>query len=151
LHEQEIIMNQSTFQPKNEIEHKLLAAMSGELSSDDFMRELMAAQVFMPVMDDKESGIKGFQRTTRATPLVIQDDAGANILIAFTSPERAKNFLADYPNYGGGLLTEFTWILERMEPGFTISINPGLEAGIDLEPEAITQMLQLMAADASKN
>jgi hypothetical protein len=144
-------MNPSTFEPKNEIEQKLLLAMSGELSSDDFMRELMAAQVFMPVRDDKDSGIKGFQLTTRATPLVIQDDSGANILVVFTNPERSKSFLADYPGFGGGLLTEFTWILERMEPGFTISVNPGLEVGIDLEPDTITQMLQLMAADAAKN
>jgi len=144
-------MNPSTFEPKNEIEQKLLLAMSGELSSDDFMRELMAAQVFMPVRDDKDSGIKGFQLTTRATPLVIQDDTGANILVVFTNPERSKSFLADYPGFGGGLLTEFTWILERMEPGFTISVNPGLEVGIDLEPDTITQMLQLMAADAAKN
>jgi hypothetical protein len=144
-------MNQQSFEAKNDLEQKLLAAMSGELPSDDFMRELIASQVFMPVQDEKESGIKGFQRTTRATPLVIQDDAGGNMLVVFTSPERAKEFLTDYPTYGGGLLTEFTWILERMEPGFSIVLNPGLEAGIDLEPEIVTQMLALMAADAAKN
>lgn len=144
-------MNQETFEPKNELEHKLLAAMAGELDSDAFMRELMAGQVFMPVQDDAESGIKGFQRTTRATPLVIQDDNGAGILVVFTSPERAKAFLTEYPDFTGGLLTEFTWILERMEPGFSIVVNPGMEAGIDLEPEVITQMLEIMASEAAKN
>jgi len=144
-------MNQDTFEPRNELEHKLLAAMSGGLSSDAFMRELMAAQVFMPVRDDKDSGIKGFQHTMRATPLVVQDGSGANILVTFTSPERARDFLADYPGFGGGLLTEVTWILERMEPGFAISLNPGLEAGIDVEPEIVAQMLELMAAGAAKN
>jgi hypothetical protein len=144
-------MNQDTFEPRNELETKLMAAMSGGLSSDAFMRELMAAQVFMPVRDDKDSGIKGFQHTMRATPLVVQDGSGANILATFTSPERARDFLADYPGYGGGLLTEVTWILERMEPGFAISLNPGLEAGIDVEPEIVAQMLELMAAGAAKN
>lgn len=144
-------MHNESFEAKNELEQKLLAAMSGELSSDAFMRELMAGQVFMPVKDDKDSGIKGLQLTTRATPLVVQDDDGNNILVVFTSPERAKGFLADYPDFTGGLLTEFTWVLERMEPGFSIAVNPGLEAGIDVEPEIITQMLELMAAEAAKN
>lgn len=144
-------MQNESFEAKNELEKKLLAAMSGELDSDAFMRELMAGQVFMPVQDDAESGIKGFQRTTRATPLVVQDDSGAGTLVVFTSPERAKGFLVDYPNFTGGLLTEFTWVLERMEPGFSIAVNPGLEAGIDIEPEIITQMLELMAAEAAKN
>lgn len=144
-------MHNESFEAKNELEQKLLAAMNSEISSDDFMRELMAGQVFMPIKDDTDSGIKGFQRTTRATPLVVQDDAGNNILVVFTSPERAKGFLADYPGFTGGLLTEFTWVLERMEPGFSIAVNPGLEAGIDVEPEIVVQMLELMAAEASKN
>jgi len=144
-------MHNESFEAKNDLEQKLLAAMNGELSSDDFMRELMAGQVFMPVKDDADSGIKGFQRTTRATPLVVHDGDGNNILVVFTSPERAKGFLADYPDFTGGLLTEFTWVLERMEPGFSIAVNPGLEAGIDVEPEIITQMLELMAAEAAKN
>ena len=144
-------MTQHTFEAKNDLEQKLLAAMSGELSSDEFMRELMAAQVFMPVQDDKESGIKGFQHTTHATPLVIEDEDGGKVLVVFTSPERAKDVMGDYPGYGGGLLTEFTWILERMEPGFSIVLNPGLEAGIDVAPEIITRMLELMAAEAAKN
>jgi len=144
-------MHNESFEAKNELEKKLLAAMSGELDSDAFMLELMAGQVFMPVKDDKDSGIKGLQLTMRATPLVVQDDDGNNILVVFTSPERAKGFLADYPDFTGGLLTEFTWVLERMEPGFAIAVNPGLEAGIDVEPEIITQMLELMAAEAAKN
>jgi len=144
-------MDEPAFEAKNELEQKLLAAMSGELSSEDFMRELMAGQIFIPVKDDKDSGIKGFQHTTRATPLVIEDDDGTKILVVFTSPERAKGFLADVPGYSGGLLAEFSWIVERMDAGFAISVNPGLDAGIDVEPEIIAQMMELLAAEAAKN
>lgn len=144
--------NDQAFEPKNALEQKLLAAMSGELTSEDFMRELMAEQIFIPIRDDKDSGIKGLQLTTKATPLVIQDDeTDTRILVIFTSPDRARDFMAEIPGYGGGLLTEFSWILERMAPGFAISVNPGLEAGIDIEPDTITEMLQLLAAEASKN
>ena len=140
-----------TFEPKNELERKLLAAMDGELSSEDFMREMMAEQIFIPVRDEPDSGIKGFQRTTKATPLVVQDDEGLNILVIFTSPERAQTLLDEMPGYSGGLLAEFSWILQRMEAGFAISVNPGLDAGIDIEPAIVTQMLELLASGAAKN
>jgi hypothetical protein len=144
-------MNETPFEAKNELEQKLLAAMSGELSSEDFMRELMTQQVFIPVRDEPDSGIKGFQRTTKATPLVIEDDEGIKILVLFTSPERARDFLADVPGYGGGLLAEFSWIVERMDAGFAISVNPGLDAGMDIEPEIVSQMMELLAAETAKN
>jgi hypothetical protein len=144
-------MHNQAFEAKNELEKKLLDAMSGELSSDDFMRELMTEQIFIPIKDDKDSGIQGFQFTTKATPLVIQDDEGMNILILFTSPERSQDFLSEVPGYSGGLLADFSWIVERMAPGFAISVNPGLEAGMDIEPENVTQMLELLAAKMAKN
>lgn len=144
-------MDTEALEAKNELEQKLLAAMSGDLSSDDFMRELLTQQVFIPVRDDKDSGIKGFQHTTKATPMVIEDDEGHKILVLFTSPERAKDFLAEVPGYSGGLLADFAWIVERMEAGFAISVNPGLEMGMDIEPEHVAEMLTLLAANAAKN
>jgi len=126
--------------------------MNGELSSEDFMRELMIEQIFIPIKDDRDSGIKGLQLTTKATPLVIDDDeTKTRILVIFTSPERARDFLAEVPGYSGGLLEKFSWIVERMAPGFAISVNPGLEAGMDIEPETITEMLEMLAAEATKN
>lgn len=144
-------MNETNNEAKNELETKLLAAMNGELDSDVFMRELMTEQVFIPIKDDKDSGIIGFQHTTKATPLVVQDEDGQNILVLFTSPERAKEFLAEMPGYGGGLLADFAWIVERMEPGFAIVVNPGHEFGMDIGPDDVTQMLALLAEKAQKN
>jgi hypothetical protein len=144
-------MDSQALEAKNELERKLLAAMNGDLSSDDFMRELLTQQVFIPVRDEKDSGIKGFQRTTKATPLVIEDDEGHKILVLFTSPDRAKSFLAEVPGYSGGLLADFAWIVERMEAGFAISVNPGLEMGMDIEPENVTELLAMLAAGSAKN
>lgn len=147
----EMNMSEYVLEAKNELEQKLLAAMNGELASDDFMHALMTQQIFIPIKDDKESGIIGFQHTTKATPLVIQDEEGINILVLFTSPERAKDFLADTPGYSGGLLEDFSWIVERMEPGFAIAVNPGIDLGIDIEPENVTEMVALLAEQATKN
>lgn len=144
-------MHEQNMEAKNELEQKLLAAINGELPSDDFMREMLVQQIFIPIRDDKDSGIKGFQLTTKATPLVIQDEDGKNTLVLFTSPERAKEFLADVPGYSGGLLADFAWIVERMEPGFAIAVNPGIELGMDIEPDDVTQMLELLAARGKNN
>lgn len=144
-------MNEEEFVAKNELERKLLAAMDGVLASEDFMRELLTEQVFIPIKDDKDSGIAGFQHTTKATPLVIEDEDGQVFLVLFTSPERARDFLAETPGYGGGLLADFAWIVERMEPGFAIVVNPGSEFGMDIEPAHVTEMLEMLAAQSAKN
>ena len=117
--------------PRNEPEHRLLEAQDGRLSAEAFLEELLGAQVFLPVQDD-QAAVAGRQRSTRAQPLMIQDEEGTPIL--FTVPERAKEFLANFPGFGG-VLTEFKgmlfkWVLEKIDQDLSIVINPSL----DFEP-----------------
>jgi len=133
---------EQTFTAHNELETRLVAAQQGELDSDVFMQELLDAQIFMPV-EDEPNQIQGFQRSTKANPLTLQSEDGVNVLVLFTSPERAKGFLEDFPDYRGGLLTEFSWILERIGSGVGVSINPGIEFGIDLDPDTVEQLIHL--------
>jgi hypothetical protein len=135
----------SSFTAHNDLEEKLVAAQEGRLDSDSFMKELLEAQLFMPV-EDEPNAIQGFQRSTRASPLTVQTDDGLNVLVLFTSPERAKGFLEDFPAHRGGLLTEFRWILERIGSGVAIAVNPGLEFGIDLDPHTVEQLIHLNAS-----
>jgi SseB protein N-terminal domain len=128
------------FTAHNELENRLIAAQQGELDSAQFMHELLLSQVFMPV-EDEPSGIQGFQRSARANPLTLEAEDGQNVLILFTSPERAKPFLQDFPAFQGGLLTEFTWILERIGSGIAISLNPGIEFGIDFDASTVEQLI----------
>ena len=129
---------------KNELEKHLYAAQLAESPSDVFMQQLITSQVFMPVMDEPTSG--GIQRSTHAQPLVVQDDSGLSALVLFTSPDRAKSFLeTNYPEFKGGLLTEFAWVLEKMDASFGIMINPGDELGMDIEQELVRQLAQSAA------
>lgn len=140
-------MNQDTFEPKNELEKQLQCALDGSVSGDDFMRYLMDAQVFMPV-EDEANQIKGFQRSTRAQPLVLEDETGTQVLVLFTSPERAKAFVENHPGYGGGLLTEFAWVLRKMGAPAGIALNPGLDEGFDLEPEMVADLMASLPPEA---
>jgi hypothetical protein len=70
----------------------------------------------------------------------VKAEDGTDVLVVFTSPDRAKGFLADFPQYQGGLLTDLKWILEKMGTGFGITINPGWPVGLELEPQALVQI-----------
>lgn len=129
---------QELFESRNELEEKLVAAQEGRLASEAFMDYLMDTQVFMPVKDS--IGIGGFTGSDKAIPLTLKTEDDIEVLILFTSPERAKDFVVDYPGYDGGLLAEFSWILERTGSGIGISINPDWPVGIDLEPEMVQQL-----------
>jgi len=127
-----------TFEARNEVEKNLLAAQEGQMSSEAFMQYLMDTQLFMPVKDS--IGIEGFTSSDKALPLTLKTEDNIEVLILFTSPDRSKGFLADFPGYEGGLLAEFKWILERTGTGIGISINPDWPVGIDLEPDMIEQL-----------
>ena len=126
-----------TFNAHNDLEEQLVAAQEGRLETDVFMQQLLDHQLFMPVQDEV-SDIQGFQRSTRANPLTVDAEDGNRVLVLFTSPERAKPFLQGFPDYGGGLLSEFSWILDRIGSGVAIAINPGIDFGIDLDADIVT-------------
>jgi hypothetical protein len=129
---------QESFEARNELELKLLAAQEGQISSEAFMQYLMDTQIFMPVKD--QIGIGGFTASNKAVPLTLRSEDNIEVLILFTSPDRAKDFVTEFPGYEGGLLAEFSWVLERTGSGVGISINPNWPVGFDLEPEMVQQL-----------
>lgn len=129
---------QDSFEARNDLEQKLMEAQEGSLSESEFMQYLLEAQVFMPVRDS--IGIAGFTGSNKAIPLTLKTEDAVEVLVLFTSPDRAKNFVQDYPGYEGGLLAEFKWVLERTGSGVGISINPNWPVGMDMQPEMVQQL-----------
>ena len=126
------------FETRNELEENLLAAQESTMQSEDFMKYLMDAQVFMPVKDS--IGIEGFTSSDKAVPMTLKSEDNVEVLILFSSPDRSKVFMQDYPGYDGGLLAEFKWVLERVGGSVGISINPDWPVGFDMEPEMVQQL-----------
>lgn len=128
----------STFVAENELEKKLIQAQNGEIEGEEFLKEMLDLQVFMPVLDKHSIG--GFQESKEATPLSVKDEDGTEMVILFTSPERAKEFVKDYPGYDGGLLEDFKWVIEKIGGGYGVVLNPGFEVGLELEANMLEQM-----------
>lgn len=133
------MMNAEEFAPINEIEHKLVDAQQGRLSSEDFMQELLESTVFLPVYDD---GVSGSQLEDKARPISIELEDGTEIMVVFTCPERAQDFLDQAPGESGGILESFRWMVEHAGSGVGISINPGWDFGLDIEPEMVARLSQ---------
>jgi len=129
---------QATFQARNEVEEKLLSAQQGQISSEVLMEYMMDAQLFMPVKDS--TAIEGLTSSDKAVPLTLKTEDNVEVLVLFTSPDRSRMFLQDFPGYDGGLLAEFKWVLERTGSGIGVSINPDWPVGMDLEPEMMQQL-----------
>lgn len=132
---------------RNELEALLLEFHAGAMTPEDFAQRLLAAQVFIPVKDEKHA-IAGFLASTQAEPLLVEDAAGNRILVLFSSPDRARDFLTAYPGFGGGMLAEFSWILRRMGAGIAIAINPDQTPGFDLDPEMVAMVAALLPEEA---
>ena len=128
---------------RNELEALLVDFHAGNIAPEEFARHLLDAQVFMPVKDEKHR-IAGFQASTQAEPLLVEDDAGNRILVLFSAPDRAQAFLTAYPGHGGGILVEFSWLLRRMGAGIAVSINPDQTPGFDLDPEMVAMVAALL-------
>lgn len=134
-----------TFYPQNDLERHLIAAQEGEVPPESFIEVLMGSEVFMPVYEKHQIG--GLQMQQTAQPLKLQSEDGAETLVLFTSPERAKAFVKDFPGYGGGLVAEFSWILEQLGVGFAITLNPGLPFGMDFEAQDVAQIAAMPRPD----
>jgi hypothetical protein len=128
----------STFVAENELEKKLIQAQNGEIEGEEFLKEMLDMQVFMPILDKHSIG--GFQESKEATPLSVKDEDGTEMVILFTSPERAKVFVNDYPGYDGGLLEDFKWVIEKIGGGYGVILNPGFDVGLELEANMLEQM-----------
>ena len=104
------------------------------------MNTLVESQVFMPVRDD--INIAGFQSSQSAALLVIQDENGTNILVIFTSPDRAHNFLQDHDGFTGGMVEIFGKIPQMNGVGYSVTIKLGEEVGMDLEPDIVEHIVR---------
>jgi hypothetical protein len=124
------------FNPKNELEKSLLAAHNKQMSSEDFMQQLITAEVFLPVATAEEDG-----NPNKVKPLTFDTGEGFSAYAVFSSPERAKETEMAFPaEFKNGMLVEFTWLTSQLGDSFGVSLNPGIDIGLDLAPDMMASI-----------
>ncbi len=124
----------------------LTQAHQGEIEVEQFMSLFLQTQIFMPVTDPEDSSNSapiGFQKSDKAQPLTLETEEGFKTMIVFSDPQQSKSFLKNFPEYSGGFVAEVPWMLERIGEGMGFSLNPGLENGIDFDPQTVRQLITL--------
>ena len=140
-------MIESAFSPTNALEHALLDAQEGNRSSTDFLSELLGSQVF--VLLDREIGPKGHWDES-INLCVLTNATDGPVVAAFTSPERSIPWHERLPQFGHGLLVDFSWLLQGLGPEVGVVINPGWSVGVELAPEAVERLKRRLEDSGSQ-
>lgn len=136
-------MSDAEFVPGNALETALVLAQQGKASTPDFLNQLVGSQVF--VLLDKELGPEG--QWDPAINLCVLTNAKGNPMVAvFTAPERAIPWSERLPQFQHGLLVNPTWLIQGLGPTVGIVVNPGHPVGVELSPDAVRQMKDVIAA-----
>lgn len=125
------------FEPVNDLERALVAALQNQIPVATFVQTLRSATVY--VLTDKDSQAGGVW-DHGATPMVLADAKKTPFLALFTAPERADAWSKRQTTFGFGRSTDFAGLLKGMAPEQGIVINPGLPAGFEMQPATVAQL-----------
>lgn len=135
----EVNVDNVNFSPLNDLEAVLQSVRAGGVAVSVFMDALMGAQVF--VLLDQDPGPEGNWQES-ASPLVLSSHQGVPVLAIFTAPERAIAMTNQFPAFAYGLLIDFSWLLQRINAGAGLVINPGTLVGMEMPPAGVQQLQQ---------
>ena len=127
----------SEFKPNNPLEEKLLALYRKEIRIIEFLELLIESQVV--ILADRDVDIS--RPSMYFNPLAITSPMGFDVLVTFSSLERAKAALARYPKYPCAMAVNTKWFLQGAYENAGFALNPGWPFGFELAPEGLQQML----------
>ena len=125
------------FEPANDLERALVAALQNQLPVATFLQTLLTAKVYVLTEKDIRPGAVWDHS---ATPMVLASSDKTPFLALFTAPERSGAWAKRQTTFGFGVSTDFVSVLKGMAPELGIVINPGQQAGFELQPATVTQL-----------
>lgn len=125
------------FEPLNDLERALVAALQNQIPVAAFVQTLLSAKVYVLTQKEIKAGATWDHS---ATPMVLADSQKTPFLALFTAAERSAAWTQRQTTYSFGLSTDFVGLLQGMAPELGIVINPGLPAGFELQPATVVQL-----------
>ena len=118
------------FTPETAIEHRILAAQKGELSGDALLREIAAANLYIPSRDEVQEDGSRFQP-------VLHDLEGQSCVAVYTALSRAPRDEAPHMLQAVG-----SHFFLRLPPGYGVMINPGYAVEILVPAHGVAALQQ---------
>ncbi|MDG2510662.1 SseB family protein [Stenotrophomonas maltophilia] len=131
------------FEPLNDLEVRLLQAQDGTLSAAQFLDGLLTSTAF--VLLDKAIGEDGAWDES-ISPLVLTSESGEPMFAVFTAPERAGLWHEQLPQFAHAMPIAVHALLAGIGDGVGLVLNPGLDVGMEMIPDAVAQLKQRAAA-----
>lgn len=125
-------------EPMNDLEKALAAAQNGETTTAEFLRRLVAAEVF--ILLNQTQTREQDEDTAEVQPLILEGPDKTPMLAMFTDPERVSPLTKEFPDFTYPLEVEFSWIVANATEGMGLVINPGWSYAASLPPEALDQL-----------
>lgn len=122
------------FTPRNEIEHRILAAQAGEVAPDALMREIAATDIFIPSDTQVAADGSGY------SPVLLEDPEGTAFVAVFTDRSRTQDLA---PHGMQALAAHF---IRRIPAGYGMIVNPGTDVQIFLPPDGVAALKADLAA-----
>jgi hypothetical protein len=124
------------FEPLNEFELQLSRAHRGHMLPDLFTAALANASVWVLADREMQPGVWDME----AMPLIVADQAGSDILAAFSHPSRAQGWVEKFPSHPHLMRVDVQWLLGGMPPGVGIAINLGWAVSLALPPDRLNEL-----------
>lgn len=131
------------FEPLNDLEVRLLQAQDGTLTAAQFLDGLLTSTAF--VLLDKAIGEDGAWDES-ISPLVLTSESGEPMFAVFTAPERAGLWHEQLPQFAHAMPIAVHALLTGIGDGVGLVLNPGLDVGMEMIPDAVAQLKQRAAA-----
>jgi hypothetical protein len=121
------------FVAETDIEHQILKAQDGALSSDALLRRMADADLFIPSTGEVQTDGSGF------SPVLIDQD-GSSFVVVFTAMSRQPKDMASYIMQMNG-----RQFFRRLPAGYGVMVNPGYDAQILVPPHGMAAFKQDLA------
>jgi hypothetical protein len=129
-------MSDPVFVPANDLERTLAHAKAGAREVPEFLDQMLRSQVVL--LADKEIGPEGWDNSANLLILTTPDKGPG--LCVFTSVERAQVWLQRFPDFEYALTVDCPWVLQGVQSGTAVLINPGWGEGLVIPPHAVEEL-----------
>lgn len=126
----------SAITPHNEFEQCIIDALAEMITFDEFCNVFVQCQVFILLDRDLEAD----PDMEHFNPLALMSTKGFDALVIFSSQELAEGILDQAGDHQYIMVTDVTWIIEGINEGAGLMLNPGTLLAVDIEPQMVEHL-----------